>query len=89
MPAPTAPSAAQPTTRTLERRVALQNRIASRGAVSFSTAVKIGIGWVLFLVMALFYAMLPIASLQLLPFLFFGVVCLLTSLYDDAGLNGQ
>jgi hypothetical protein len=59
-----------------------------RGGVSVGTAIKIGLGWLLFLVMALFYAMLPIASLQLLPFLFFGVVCLLTSLYDDAGLNG-
>lgn len=54
-----------------------------------ATAIKIGIGWTLFLIMGLFYAMLPIASLQLLPFLFFGVVCLLTSLYDDAGLNGD
>ncbi len=63
-------------------------RARMRGGVSVGTAIKIGLGWLLFLVMALFYAMLPIASLQLLPFLFFGVVCLLTSLYDDAGLNG-
>ncbi len=68
---------------------ALQKRVATRGGVSVATAIKIGIGWTLFLIMGLFYAMLPIASLQLLPFLFFGVVCLLTSLYDDAGLNGD
>jgi hypothetical protein len=49
--------------------------------------IKIGAAWGIFLIMTLFYAMLPIASLQLLPFLFFGCVCLLSAYYDDADLN--
>jgi hypothetical protein len=49
--------------------------------------IKIAMGWGMFLMMTVFYAMLPIASLQLLPFLFFGIVCLLSSFYDEADLN--
>jgi len=68
---------------------ALRRRVRSRGAVSVGSAIKVGMGWALFLIMTIFYEMLPIASLQLLPFLFFGTVCLLSSLHDDAGLNGD
>ena len=66
-----------------------QRRSAQRGAASISTIIKVAFGWGMFLIMALFYAMLPIASLQLLPFLFFGCVCLLSSIYDDTGLSGD
>lgn len=38
-----------------------------------------------FLGMTLFYTMLPIAGLQLLPFLFFGCVCLIVGVADDLG----
>lgn len=71
----------------LRRRIA--RRVAERGGVPLSTVIKVTAGWGAFLLMSLFYAMLPIASLQLLPFLFFGTVCLLTSIYDDTGLSGD
>lgn len=57
-----------------------------RGLAAIHT-IKIAAGWGTFLLMTWFYAMLPIASLQLLPFLFFGCVCLLSAFYDDADLN--
>lgn len=49
------------------------------------TLVKMTIAWSLFIGMFYFYAMLPIASLQLLPFLFFGCISLLVGLWDEAG----
>lgn len=39
-----------------------------------------------FVMMTLFYTMLPIAGLQLLPFLFFGCICLIVGVADDLGL---
>lgn len=60
-----------------------------RGAMSLTTLAKVLMGWSMFLGMSLFYAMLPIASIQLLPIIFFGCVCLLSSLYDDTGLSGD
>ena len=49
------------------------------------TFVKMAVAWGLFIGMIFFYAMLPIASLQLLPFLFFGCISLLVGLWDEAG----
>lgn len=39
-----------------------------------------------FVMMTLFYTMLPIAGLQLLPFLFFGCICLIVGVADELGL---
>ncbi len=39
-----------------------------------------------FLMMTLFYTIIPIAGLQLLPFLFFGCVSLVVGVCDDLGL---
>lgn len=47
--------------------------------------LKMAIAWALFVGMLFFYAMLPIASLQLLPFLFFGTISLLVGIWDEAG----
>lgn len=47
--------------------------------------LKMAIAWALFVGMLFFYAMLPIASLQLLPFLFFGCISLLVGIWDEAG----
>lgn len=66
-----------------------KKRALSRGGLPAKTLVKLGIGWALFIIMAFFYAMLPLASLGMLPFLFFGCVCLLSSLHDEAGLSGD
>lgn len=41
---------------------------------------------VLFLVMTLFYTIIPIAGLGLLPFLYFGCICLVVGVCDDLGL---
>lgn len=49
------------------------------------TFVKMAVAWGLFIGMIFFYAMLPIASLQLLPFLFFGCISLLVGFWDEAG----
>ena len=49
------------------------------------TFIKMAVAWALFIGMIYFYAMLPIASLQLLPFLLFGTVMLLTGIWDEAG----
>ena len=38
-----------------------------------------------FLMFCLFYTILPLAGLQLLPFLFFGTVCLIVGVADDMG----
>ncbi len=38
------------------------------------------------LIMTLFYTVIPIAGLPLLPFLFFGSVCLIVGVCDDLGL---
>lgn len=55
---------------------------------------RVGIGGLLqiaatlltFLMMTLFYTILPIAGLGLLPFLFFGCVCLVVGVCDDLGV---
>jgi len=39
-----------------------------------------------FLMMTLFYTIIPIAGLQLLPFLFFGCISLIVGVCDDLGL---
>lgn len=59
-----------------------------------SLLTRVGIGGLLqiaatlltFLMMTLFYTILPIAGLGLLPFLFFGCVCLVVGVCDDLGV---
>lgn len=48
--------------------------------------VKISGTLVVFLIFMLFYTILPIAGLQLLPFLFFGCVALIVGVCDDLGV---
>lgn len=47
--------------------------------------IKIGLGVSSFVGFAFFYTMLPIAGLQLLPFIFFGNVALVVGIADDLG----
>lgn len=60
----------------------------SRGAAEKNrtmVTLKMAVACGLFVGMIFFYAMLPIASLQLLPFLFFGCISLLVGIWDEAG----
>jgi hypothetical protein len=54
--------------------------------VGFFGMLRIAFTVVVFLIFALFYTILPIAGLQLLPFLFFGCVCLVVGVCDDLGV---
>lgn len=55
---------------------------------------KVGVGGMIrimgavmmFVMMTFFYTMLPIAGLQLLPFLFFGCISLIVGVCDDLGV---
>jgi hypothetical protein len=49
-------------------------------------ALKITFTLVVFLVMTLFYTILPIAGLGLLPFLYFGCLSLIVGVCDDLGM---
>jgi hypothetical protein len=48
--------------------------------------MQIGATILSFLIMTLFYTILPIAGLGLLPFLFVGSVCLVVGVCDDLGV---
>lgn len=48
--------------------------------------LKITFTLVVFLAMTLFYTILPIAGLGLLPFLFFGCLALVVGVCDDLGM---
>ncbi len=52
----------------------------------FWGSIQIVVSVILFLIMALFYTILPIAGLGLLPFLFFGGVCLIVGICDALGM---
>ena len=53
--------------------------------VGFLGVLKIAATVGAFLMFTLFYTILPLAGLQLLPFLFFGTVCLIVGVADDLG----
>jgi hypothetical protein len=57
--------------------------LARMGAAGF---FKLAVAGVVCLSAIFFYTMLPIAGLQLLPFLFFGCVCMVVGIADDLGL---
>jgi len=57
----------------------LMQRVGAFGVLKISLTVGV------FLMFALFYTILPLAGLQFLPFLFFGVVCLIVGVADDSG----
>lgn len=61
----------------------LLERIGLFGLIKLSTAILLFIGF------TFFYTMLPLAGLQLLPFLFFGTVALIAGVADDLGLYNR
>ena len=63
-----------------------KSKTSSKRPITLMQKLIVGSTVVVFLMMTLFYTMLPIAGLQLLPFLFFGCVCLITGVADDLGL---
>ena len=65
---------APPTEKSLLEKVGVGGMIRIMGAV------------MMFVIMTFFYTMLPIAGLQLLPFLFFGCISLIVGVCDDLGV---
>lgn len=63
-----------------------QPRTSSKRPPTFGQKLLVGLTLLVFLMMTLFYTMIPIAGLQLLPFLFFGCVSLIVGVCDDLGL---
>jgi hypothetical protein len=57
----------------------LVQRVGVVGVIKIIATVGVFLG------MTLFYTMIPLAGLQLLPFLFFGCVCLVVGVADDLG----
>lgn len=58
----------------------------SKPPLTLGQRLIVALTLLVFLVMTLFYTIIPIAGLQLLPFLFFGCVCLVVGVCDDLGL---
>lgn len=63
-----------------------KSKISSKRPTTFGQKLLVGLTVLVFLMMTLFYTILPIAGLQLLPFLFFGCICLIVGVADDLGL---
>lgn len=63
-----------------------KSKTPTKPQITFGQKLIVGFTVIVFVMMTLFYTMLPIAGLQLLPFLFFGCVCLITGVADDLGL---
>lgn len=61
-------------------------KTSNKRATTFGQKLIVACTVLVFLMMTLFYTILPIAGLQLLPFLFFGCICLIVGVADDLGL---
>ncbi len=57
---------------------------APRGRLPFGSVMMIGAAWLMFAMVAVFYSMLPLILLPGLPFLFLGVVSLVTAVTQEA-----
>jgi hypothetical protein len=61
-----------------------QSRALTRGRLPFRSILMIGAGWTMFAMVVFFYSMLPLLLLPGLPFLFLGVVSLVSALTQEA-----
>ncbi len=57
---------------------------APRGRLPFGSIVMIAAAWLMFAMVTFFYSMLPLILLPGLPFLFFGVVSLVSAVTQEA-----
>jgi hypothetical protein len=60
------------------------SQAVARGRLPLGAALMIGAAWLMFAVVVFFYSMLPLLLLPGLPFLFLGVVSLVSGITHEA-----
>ena len=61
-----------------------RSHAVARGKLPFRWVLLIASAWLMFTVVAVFYAMIPLILLPALPFLFFGVVTFVSAITHEA-----